>query len=72
MTNQKNTFKVSDMHCPSCPKLIQMDLEDTNGVISVDANLETKLVTVEFDSDKLNSEDLIKIIKNSGYTAQLL
>ncbi len=60
------------MHCPSCPKLIQMDLEDTNGVISVDANLETKLVTVEFDSDKLNSEDLIKIIKNSGYTAQLL
>lgn len=70
--NQTVTFNVSDMHCPSCPKLIQMDLEDTPGVITVTASLETKKVFIQYDDSLLDVDKLIAVIKNSGYTAALL
>jgi len=63
------TFKVDDMHCPSCPRLIQMDLEDKPGVVAVNASLDTKLVVVEFEPDKNSVDDLIATIKDNGYTA---
>jgi copper chaperone CopZ len=72
MSNQNIILKVADMHCSSCPKLIQMDLEDTQGVVSVNADLETKLVKVEFDSAQVSPEKLIQIIKNAGYTATIV
>lgn len=68
--NIKTTiFNVSDMHCPSCPKLISIGLKDQKGVVNVDASLETKKVTVEFDSEQTQVNDLISNIKESGYTA---
>lgn len=69
MTTQTITFKVEDMHCPSCPRLIQMDLEDTQGVIAVNASIETKLVVVEYEPDSVSEQELINTIKESGYTA---
>jgi len=66
---QKVTFKVEDMHCESCPKLIKMDLEETPGVMAVNATLATKTVTVEYDEVMTNVDKLVEVIKNSGYTA---
>lgn len=72
MTTQTTTFKVSDMHCPSCPRLIQMDLEDKPGVVAVNASLDTKLVVVEYDPTSISIPEIINSIKDSGYTANLL
>ncbi len=72
MNTNTITFKVNDMHCASCPRLIQMDLEDKPGVIAVNANLETKLVVVEYDPVNLSVLELIQTIKDSGYTATIL
>jgi len=72
MNTKTVTFKVSGMHCPSCPRLIQMDLEDKPGVVAVNASLDTKLVVVEFDPNQNSVDDLIATIKESGYTANLL
>jgi len=72
MNTQTTTFKVSDMHCPSCPRLIQMDLEDKPGVVAVNASLDTKLVVVEYDPASITINDLINTIKDSGYVANLL
>jgi len=69
--NQTITFKVNDMHCSSCPRLIQLDLEDKPGVVTVNANLDTKLVVVEYDQTNISIPELIETIKNSGYTATL-
>lgn len=66
------SFKVNDMHCESCPKLIKMDLEETSGVISVEALLQTKTVTVKYDDTFIDIDKLIDVIKNSGYTASPL
>ena len=72
MNTQTTTFKVSDMHCSSCPRLIQMDLEDKPGVVAVNASLDTKLVVVEYDPASITINDLINTIKDSGYVANLL
>jgi copper chaperone CopZ len=72
MSTQTITFKVDDMHCPSCPRLIQMDLEDKPGVVAVNASLDTKLVVVEFDPTQVTADDLVGTIKDSGYTAKTL
>lgn len=72
MNSQTITFKVKDMHCPSCPRLIQQDLEDKPGVVAVNANLETSLVVVEFDQNSISNNELINTIKESGYTATIL
>jgi copper chaperone CopZ len=69
---QTITFQVNDMHCPSCPRLIQMDLEDHPGVVAASATLETKLVVVEYDPNAVSITDLIQVIKDSGYTANPL
>lgn len=71
MSTQKIVLNVANMHCPSCPKLITMDLMDLKGVIKVDAKLETKTVTVEFDPEIVDSQSIIKTIKESGYEAKL-
>ena len=71
MNTQTITLKVPDMHCASCPRLISMDLEDKSGVVSVNANLDTKSVVIEYDIDTITPDELISVIKNSGYTATL-
>ena len=69
MQTQTITFKVDDMHCPSCPRLIQMDLEDKVGVLAVNANLDTKLVVVEYDPANITVEQLVDSIRESGYSS---
>lgn len=71
MNTQTITYKVSDMHCPSCPRLIQMDLEDKPGVVAVNANLDTNLVVVEFDPANVSPGELSETIKQSGYTPEV-
>ena len=72
MSTKTVTFKVADMHCPSCPRLIQLDLQDLPGVVAANANLDTKLVVVEFDEANVSVPELISSIKDSGYVAELL
>lgn len=62
-------LSVSDMHCPSCPKLITLGLKDQKGVTSVAASLENKQVVIDFDPSKIKITDLVANIKESGYTA---
>lgn len=70
MNSQTITFKVADMHCPSCPRLIQLDLEGRPGVLAVNASLETKLVVVEYEPKSISVSELVDSIKESGYTPE--
>ena len=64
----KQIFKVKGMHCPSCEKLLQMDIGDIAGVKSVKANW--KAGTVEVDGDKIDSGAVKKAIIGAGYAPQ--
>lgn len=64
-------LKISGMHCGSCEKIIQMDLDDVDGVIEaeIDSKKGTGLVKVE---DSVSSEVILKTINDAGYKAELV
>lgn len=72
MNLQTLKLSISDMHCSSCPKLINVTLSEIPGVISANANLETKQAVVDYDSDSVTADRLIKVIAEIGYTATTL
>ena len=60
-------FKVSGMHCPSCPKLIRMSAMEVDGVTKVDANEKSGIVKVTFDEKKAKTKEIAKKIEEGGY-----
>ena len=69
---QTTIFKVNDMHCASCPKIIQISLEENPGVQSVQASLESKEITVTFDPSQVSVGDLTQIVRDVGYTPEII
>lgn len=51
--------------------LIDGDLEDTNGVISAKTNYVKQITEVEFNDEEITPEQLMEIVKKSGYDAKL-
>jgi len=63
----KMTFKVKGMHCPSCEKLLQMEIVDLPGITAVKADY--KAGTVEVEGDKIDSAAVKRAITQNGYKA---
>lgn len=57
-------------HCPNGKAMIEKELVKTDGVTSVLADLDTKIVTVKFVEGKTNRQELIKAIEKIGYTTE--
>ncbi len=54
---ETKTYSVPGIHCHHCIHTVTMELSDLEGVKNVEANLETKLVTVTFEAPA--TEELI-------------
>ncbi|MDO8498913.1 MAG: cation transporter [bacterium] len=67
----KKKFKIEGMHCSSCAMVIDMDLEDLEGVCSCKTSYAKQETEVEFDEEKVGVENLLKTIAKSGYRATL-
>jgi copper chaperone CopZ len=69
MTKQ---FKISGMHCTSCAFNIDGELEDTDGIKEARTSYAKAILDVKFDQDKINEDQIIKIIKKVGYEANVV
>ena len=69
-----NTIKIktTGMHCPSCSMLIEMNVGDLPGIDSVRASNADCLTTVTYDPNKVDSNTIVKEIRDAGYDAELL
>jgi copper chaperone CopZ len=67
----KKKFAISGMHCSSCAMNIDFDLEDIDGVKSVNTNYARQETEVEFDEEKVGLALILEQIKKTGYTASL-
>jgi len=67
MARVKETYPVLGMTCASCVRKIETVLNKTNGVTEATVNFATEKVTIEYDNDKLNTDEIKKIIKSIGY-----
>lgn len=65
------TFVTTGMHCPSCSMLIQMTLEDLDGVVSAKADHAEALTEVVYDPSRTTPEGIVAEIVKAGYGAEI-
>jgi len=68
MVEKKTTIRISGMHCVSCAKNIEKALKGQEGVINANVNFATEKATVEYDTTKVNLDQLGRTIRATGYT----
>jgi len=61
---------VEGMTCPLCTMAVKKSLKAIDGVEHVKVRLNTKTATLNF-SDKVSKEQLLKAIKEVGYTGTI-
>lgn len=61
------SFTIDGMTCPEgCAKTIEKNLSEMEGVQNAKVDFDKKLATVNFDLDKLKSEDIVKAVEATG------
>lgn len=61
-----------EIHCESCVKKIKDNLRFEKGVKAINPDLNTKLVTVQYDSEKTDIDKLIKAFARIKYKATVV
>jgi Cu+-exporting ATPase len=59
------------MTCAGCSSRVQHVLENTPGVSTANVNLMTGAATIEFDPSGITPEQLVEVIRQTGYGAEL-
>ena len=58
-----------EMHCTGCEKKIKDNIRFEKGIKSITTNLDNKTITIEYDDDKTNIENIIEGFKKINYEA---
>lgn len=62
-------LQAPDISCAHCVASVKNRVGQIDGVESVDANAETKLIDITFDGEKLNLEKIQAELADEGYPA---
>jgi copper chaperone len=60
-------LKVDGMTCGGCVRSVQKALTSSEGVSTANADLETGMVKIEFDAEKIDQDRLQKAITDAGF-----
>ena len=58
------------MHCANCEAKIKNQLRFEKGVKRIETNVEKQTVQIQYDADRIQSDQLIKSLSKIGYKAQ--
>ncbi|MEY8416949.1 heavy metal translocating P-type ATPase [Tissierella praeacuta] len=72
MTVKKANIDIVGMTCAACSNRVERVLAKQEGVLSVVVNLLANKANIEFDTDKIKPEELVKVIEKTGYNVPLL
>jgi Cu2+-exporting ATPase len=64
-------LNVPTVHCKSCKLTIEETLEELDGVVRSDVDLDTKQVTVAYEADTVEITSITASIEEAGYTVEL-
>ena len=70
MPQEKITLPISGMTCASCAQTIEKALKKTEGVTDANVNLMTEKATIDFDTEKVNLDQIKKAIDDTGYQVE--
>lgn len=63
-------LKTTGMHCRSCSMLVEMTLDEMDGVKSATSDHATGDTIVTFDSECVTVDQMIEAIREAGYDAE--
>jgi copper chaperone len=63
----QQTFTVPEISCGHCKSTIEGALQPVEGVQAANVEIETHMVTVDFDPQMVTTERLIGAIEGAGY-----
>ena len=67
-TNKLNeTYKVTGMTCAACAKAVERIVKKLDGVSDQSVNIATEKLTIEYDSNKVNFDDIKNAVEKAGY-----
>lgn len=61
------TYKLSNVKCNSCVKLIEMTLKDIEGVKTATVDLNSKVLTIDFDPNVIPEEKWMEELDSIGH-----
>lgn len=64
------TYQVPNINCNHCVHTVKTELSELKGVLSVDANAETKNVVITFD-EPATEDQIIETLKEINYPPQV-
>jgi copper chaperone CopZ len=64
----KKKFIIDGMHCSSCAMNIDFDLEELEGIKSVNTSYAKSECVIEFDASKVSVPQIKVQVKKTGYT----
>ena len=64
----KIKLKIEGMHCASCSKLIEMELDGK--VDSSNIDFKSGKAIIEFDPEKISKDKIKSLIESSGYVVK--
>ncbi len=65
----KEKFNISGMTCAACVAHVQKAVESLEGTSNVNVNLLTNTMTLDINTDILNTTDIINAVERAGYYA---
>lgn len=65
-----NVKYVTSLHCDGCKETISNKLDKTDGILKYHVEVATKIVSVEYDKNVIDSLKLKNILVDLGYTAK--
>lgn len=64
---RKAIFRAGQIRCGGCASKIKKNIGEVAGVQNVDVDVDKKLVTVQYDANKVSKKDIVDDFKKAGY-----
>ena len=68
MTITKESFTIEGMSCNHCKMAVEKEVKTLSGMVSAVVDLPAKTLSVEYDSEKTNSEAIRLAVEDAGFT----
>ena len=72
MANKTITLDVVGMTCAACSSRVEKALNKNEGIINSVVNLLQQKATIEFDTEKINIDEIVQTIERTGYEVPLV
>ncbi len=66
---KKEDFKILGMSCAACAKAAERAVKKLDGVLEASVNYSTEKLTIAYEEDKVNAENIKEAVAKAGYEA---